>query len=262
MTAGGRFRAASAERPGLSGVPSDRAAGGLLSALGGSCLDGAREAPWEPQEERAGRRPLRSCRPSCRGPSRPTARKEVACRPHPSSGGAPPPVRSHHTRLHAGVPCTGLVLLLPRAAWDLHVCGLLPVSFILGCQGRARPPFSSRALHLLSRSRPHPAPRARGGAVGQARPDCVSWLSLKGVCRRVDRSCCRESLRRAAAAAAPSGRVPTTLPSSSGHPWASSGLQGALGTGLPCPSREGALAISLGDGTCGAPAGCGPARPR
>lgn len=56
--------------------------------------------------------------------------------------------------------------------------------------------------------------------------------------------------------------VRTTLPSSSGHPWGSSGLQGALAAGLPCPSRGGALAISLGDGACAAPAGCCPARPR
>lgn len=56
------------------------------------------------------------------------------------------------------------------AACDLHVRGVLPASFIPGCRGRTRPPFSSLARQagsgrrFLSRSRPHPAPRARGGA--------------------------------------------------------------------------------------------------
>lgn len=114
------------------------------------------------------------------------------------------------------------------------------------------------------------APRARGGAGGRALPDRPSRLSLKGVCGRVDAGHPHSPGPAAGTPGQPVRRqhrqhqalVRTTLPSSSGHPWGSSGLQGALAAGLPCPSRGGALAISLGDGACAAPAGCCPARPR
>lgn len=148
-----------------------------------------------------------------------------------------------------------------------------------GPPGRTRPPFSSLARRVAFPSSPRPACSGWRRGPGAARPSVPAVAQ-----RRV-----REGRRRPpaqpgpgrgdprpAGAAPPSGEsaegrrqhrqhqalVRTTLPSSSGHPWGSSGLQGALAAGLPCPSRGGALAISLGDGACAAPAGCCPARPR
>lgn len=115
MSAGGRSRVASAGLPGPSGVPSERAAAGLLSALMGSCPDGAREAPWKPQEERAGRRPLWSC---C-GSSSPTAWRDVAVQATPEQWGRAPSRVWPHSRLHAGAPCTGLSPFRPASSASL-----------------------------------------------------------------------------------------------------------------------------------------------
>lgn len=148
---------------------------------------------------------------------------------------------------------------------------------VLGRQAGRVPP--SLPWPGALRSRPRPACSGWRRGPGAARPSVPAVAQ-----RRV-----REGRRRPpaqpgpgrgdprpAGAAPPSGEsaegrrrhrqhqalVRTTLPSSSGHPWGSSGLQGALAAGLPCPSQGGALAISLGDGVCAAPAGCCPARPR
>lgn len=91
------------------------AAAGLLSALMGSCPDGAREAPWKPQEERAGRRPLRSC---C-GSSSPTAWRDVAVQATPEQWGRAPSRVWPHSRLYAGAPCTGLSPFRPASSASL-----------------------------------------------------------------------------------------------------------------------------------------------
>lgn len=137
-----------------------------------------------------------------------------------------------------------------------------------GPPGRTQPPFSSLARRAAFPSSPRPACSGWRRGPGAARPSVPAVA--QGVCGRVDAGHPHSPGPAAGTPGQPVRRqhrqhqalVRTTLPSSSGHPWGSSGLQGALAAGLPCPSRGGALAISLGDGACAAPAGCCPARPR